>query len=257
MINEDFMLGFKPQRATIPHVSVTKRKPVKMLNPKLSLNINDKNVLSKYIAAELDLYNAYVESLTAAVNRKPDNFYDITLEQSHLFSELCVAGISIDEAKKDQRFQNSKEILNSIPESVKIIFEIAKIKSQTLNFTKKNMSLELLNFFIDYCLMTRSKKSLGMQTLNKQSLYQKRHIQIPRKLCKIIHDEKTNTSSLYIPHLKNPVCKVVGTNLNKHNWSIVIIHQKTNVNPDVNTDWYAEFKPSKYEYIVKYLDKKW
>ena len=112
-----------------------------MLNPKLSLNINDKNVLSKYIAAELDLYNAYVESLTAAVNRKPDNFYDITLEQSHLFSELCVAGISIDEAKKDQRFQNSKEILNSIPESVKIIFEIAKIKSQTLNFTKKNMSL--------------------------------------------------------------------------------------------------------------------
>ena len=110
---------------------------------------------------------------------------------------------------------------------------------------------------MNYCSIKKTKNvSCIIATLSKYTIFQKRHLQVPRKECKIVFDKQKNISELYIPHLAKPICIESG-NLNSKNWSIVIIHQKTNINPIATTDWFAEFKPSKYNYIIKYLDKKW
>ena len=236
--------------------SLPKKVEKTKLISKLTLSNNDKNLLNKFIVAELELYNLLVDGLSAAANRAPEAFYELTEQHAKLFGLLCAEETTIQLALKNEKFKEFNELLLSLPESTKILFETAKIRSSVLSFTKKNLAYEMFNFFVEYCLSKQASKSFSTTTISKLSIYQKRHLQINKKSCRVVYDKKSNSSVLYIPHLLKPVCTVKNVDLTKFSWSIVVIHQKPNVNPDVNTEWVAEFKPSRYKYIMKYLDCK-
>ena len=239
-----------------PYVSVIKHQQQKMITSKLNLDSAHKMVLCKYMIAELELYNAMVTQFTSAVSRTPDIFSYLTNDHISLFGELCLHGLSVDAAKNNKNFETKLEILKSIPESIKIIFEIAKTKFNVLSNTKRNIAKEMLAFFVENSEQFRTKNKFGFQTLSKCDIYQKRHIQVLKGDCKIVYDKVKNQSVVYIPHMVSPLCVVNGKNMVNEHWEILIVHQKPNTVPTATTDWIAEFRPSRFDYILRYMDKK-
>jgi hypothetical protein len=240
-----------------PHFSVIKHdNRQKTIASILELDSVKKNILCKYIIAELELYNFMVTQFTASLNRNPDIFSNLNTDHVELFGNLCFNNLSVDEAKKNINFANNIELLSSLSETVKILFEIAKTNYNVLPFTKKYIAMEMLSFFIENHNEFKTKNKFGFHTLSKCDIYQRRHIQIHRSECKIVYNKPSNKSSIYIPHLSSPICVINGKNMTYERWEILIVHQKPNVIPTPTTEWIAEFRPCLFKYILRYMDKK-
>ena len=110
------------------------------------ISSNERSLLAKYAGNELNLYNALIENFQSAFYRQPALISQITEDQVTLFGQLCKYNMSVREARQSNRIDQA--LLFGLPESIEILFEVAKYQSAVVADTRKNMSLEILRFFI-------------------------------------------------------------------------------------------------------------
>jgi hypothetical protein len=231
----------------------------------IHLDPGEKLYLTQCMQSELNFYNLLVDNFTSVYGRDPGLLTSITEEQIELFGDLCAYSLTTHHAKNSVYFNNhKKELLEHISERLSIIFEVAKNQVAIVPDTKKHMAIEILKFFVTQAKIKKEKRigsidqeyKVNLNTLEKYTSMQKRHLQVRRSVCKIDYDPKENKSTLTVPYLKHPIAVFEDTDLNKSKWSIVIIHQQPGIIPKQNSDWVVDFKTVNYNYLLKYLDRK-
>lgn len=227
----------------------------------------EKQRLQNYMKNELDLYNSIVDAFNPTSRTSPETFAAFNEKHIQLFMDLVEYSIDIRRLRKNNLPENLKQheealFGGSLTERMKILMESAAAPSAIVASTKRNMAKELLKFYSEDSRLRSQKigrsadqefkfppKALGIQTT-----ISKRHLQLLRKDVRIVFDEDKEISKVYIPYIQNPIL-VDGVNISeRRSWNIMIVHQNPNTLAVPSTPWVLDFRGTKNDYLVEYLD---
>lgn len=221
-----------------------------------NLSPQEKLFFQKISKCEYNLFTSFIDSFNTVFIRQPTILKNITDNDINLFGELCYLGIN------PQTYEKKNKKILQLPESVKIMFEVAANTQNIIPMVRKNMGIEILHFFVlqsklkvDNLIENGANEYRNaIQSLHKPLPNQKRHIQIDRNTCKIVYDSNTKTSQVFIPYMPNkPLVTVEFADLRYKKWNILVI--KENLTEGNILEWSVLFKKSNQKYLITLLDK--
>ena len=236
---------------------------------------SDQNRLNSFFRQELACYNNLVNIFASRVRAFPESIKSITAEQGALFCELAALNLNIRDfikspdswPKELEKFRsvvwnsNNEMILNSA--QILMMESAGREKFTMIPETKRAMARAVLDHFkrqaeIFADPQTSDKTEVAYkfppQNLGEYDISVKRHAQVPRSAVKMKYVPEHNYTEMYTPLNVLPII-IPEVNMNEYNgWGTVILKQANGRWVDNNTPWMAEFKNTKGEYILRYID---
>lgn len=222
----------------------------------LALNDTQKKILSLYIKAELDAYNHYNSNFIHQLRTNHEGFLEL-IRKLRLFGEATEHNISlrnIDPLNIPDVFDNNLFDVVHFSDAALKILDIAVLDTIISPRVKRNLGVQMFKYYSEQvrCFDPRGIMISPTTYLPELDIYEKRHIQLHRKAVRIRVDYDKNISYITTPYLPKEF-GVVG-NIQKKQWSILIIHQKPHVRINVNTPWCINLQDTGKDYMLDYID---
>jgi hypothetical protein len=236
----------------------------------------DQNRLNSFFRQELGFYNTLVGTFGSRVRAFPQTILNITHDQASLFCDLAKYNLNIRElVKKPQEW----------PEQLKSYFPVAfdrltqktiLTEAQIMMFesaganrwimipeAKKQMARAVIDFYKEQADILAHPQSSDIievayktppSSLSELEISNKRHAQIPRNEIKYKYNNTEQHTEIWTPLTTKPII-IPHFNLNEYNrWTTAIVKQESGRFCEYNTPWVIDFKNTKNNYLLKYLD---
>lgn len=238
----------------------------------------DKARFNVFMKQELAYYNNFVEAFNPRVRSAPQSLSDLIDVWQKIFAQLAVTNVVATRllpAKEDQPLPENLEVYRKflvgydhlgqrfLTERIAGILDAAAAGGNIHSTVRRNMAVEMLNFYREQALLfneningsqTDDVFKRAPQSLEVLDIQKKRHLQIPRSICRIVYDEKNDRSGILHPYSKNPIV-IEGQDITaEKSWNHMILHQEPGSIPTPSTPWVLEFKTTPSLYLIKYVD---
>ena len=257
-----------------------KKRGVEFHNLEVAVSAGDKAIMQKFMSHELSFFNILVDGLGTRARGFPQHLLDFTDQWQKLFAQVAFEGKSLQayaKAAPDAELPENYEpfrnlILGTGPDGKRLlterfinIIDFATGVGNIHPLVRKNMAGEILKFYREQAYRALQPVPLGEEenvyktapeTLGVADKDQKRHLQIPKSLCKITWNPTTETTSIRIPYARNPLVVSQINLVEESDWNYLIVHQEAGSQPRPNTPWVIEVKTVFGGYMTKYLDVK-
>lgn len=216
----------------------------------------DKHRLWVSMVEELKFYNHLNANLSDALKKNP-KAYKHMAKKLRIFGEVSEHNINVKEMVRTKVYPESiapfKDQLTFLDDEQMTLIESGVFETTLSPRIKRNMAVQMFKYYIDQAAAYNDDGSLryGVQFLESQPAFKKRHIQLHRKMMIIKNDGDKTTIS--VPgFLTNSF--VLPNAVKKTNWNLMILHQTPGKIIDQNSKWYVDFRPTADDYLLKYLD---
>ena len=238
----------------------------------------DKVRFNTFMKQELAYYNHLVEAFNPRVRSAPESISALTDQWRGIFAQLAVSGVLASQllrAKPDQPLPENLEVYRKflvghdhegnrfLTERMAGILDAAAARGNVHSTVRRNMATELLSFYQEQALLfntningsnTDDVFKRAPQSLETLDIQKKRHLQIPRSICRVVYDEKSDRSGILHPYSKNPLIVNNQDVAAEKSWSLMVLHQEPGQISSAKTPWVIEFKTTPALYLVKYVD---
>ena len=239
---------------------------------------DDKARFNTYMRQELTYYNNLIEAFNPRVRSNPESISELIDVWQKIFAQLAVTGVLASQllkAKPDQALPESLEVYRKflvghdhlgerfLTERIAGLMDVAASRGNIPSIVRRNMAIEFLNFYREQALLfnenTNGAKGEDVfkrapQSLEELDFQKKRHLQIPRNICKIIYDKESDRSGILHPYSKNPIIVEQQDITIEKSWSMMILHQEPGNISTPATPWLLDFKTTPSLYLLKYVD---
>lgn len=251
-------------------------------NRKWQIEINpsahDKNMFKRFMQEELKYYNALVTAFAARTRVSPENILSIEGNFEKVYGIVAETQfMGIGSVKKSDReaipnqLEKYRHIVvgtdtekRKIPEHMAILFREIGLPAGLPTTVRKNMALEVLEFFKKQAKIHLQGAPKGFdedvfrtspETLDVMDDIRKRHLQLPKSCCNVIWDQSNEASKIYTPYSKNPIIiENIDFTSSDNPWNYLIIHQEPGSMPRPSTPWIIDIRSTKNLYLLKFLD---
>lgn len=231
----------------------------------ISIHHDDVRRLFRIMETELALYNHIIEVFSAQLNRDYKVLLGITPTMIDMFGDMCVEKFDIyelNEKKFPKKYMKYLPTIREMTSMQRFIFMAALKNITLLDDVKRRMGRSILHFFANQAEI-KNRGSLfitdeeilknSYETLSPTSIFNKKHIQISKKDCKVETDDAGNTV-IRIPYAAYPISVKTRDIYNK-NWNYLILHQEDKITTQRGA-WVVEFKHVKSDdYFYKKIDR--
>lgn len=238
----------------------------------------DKSRFNTFMKQELAFYNRLIEAFNPRVRSNPESISALTDQWQKIFAQLAMTQVSATQllkAKPDQALPESLEVYRKflvghdhlgerfLTPDMAVIMDAAASRGNIHSIVRRNMAIEMLNFYREQALLfneatngarTDDVFKRAPQSLEELDIQKKRHLQIPRSICKIVYDEKTDCSGILHPYSKN-IIVIPNQDITKEkSWNLMVLHQEPGNLAVASTPWILDFKTTPNQYLIKYVD---
>lgn len=244
----------------------------------VKISAEDKSRFNTYMKQELSYYNNFIEVFNPRVRSNPEAFTDIIDEWQKIFAQLAITNVSATKllsAKENQPLPESLEHYRKflvgfdyqgnrfLTERIASIMEAAAGPGNIHSTVRRNMAIEMLNFYKEQAVLfneatngsrTEDVFKRAPQSLEALDSQRKRHLQIPRNICKVVYDSKSDRSGILHPYSKNMLIVDHHDLTADKSWNLMVLHQEPGSIPNPSTPWILDFKTTPNLYLIKYLD---
>lgn len=239
---------------------------------------DDKARFNTFMRQELIYYNNLIEAFNPRVRSNPESISELIDVWQKIFAQLAVTGVLASQllkAKPDQPLPESLEVYRKflvghdhlgerfLTERIAGLMDVAASRGNIHSIVRRNMAIEFLNFYREQALLfnenTNGAKGEDVfkrapQSLEELDFQKKRHLQIPRNICKIVYDKESDRSGILHPYSKNPIIIEQQDITIEKSWSMMILHQEPGNISTPSTPWLLDFKTTPSLYLLKYVD---
>lgn len=244
----------------------------------VKLQAEDKLRFNTFMKQELAYYNHFVEAFNPRVRSAPESISELIDVWQKIFAQLAVTGVVASKllpAKPDQPLPESLEVYRKflvghdhlgerfLTERIAGIMDVAASSGGIHSTVRRNMAIEFLNFYREQALLfneningsnTDDVFKRAPQSLETLDIQKKRHLQIPRNICRIVYDKTSDRSGILHPYSKNPIVIEQQDITVEKSWSMMILHQEPGQIATANSPWILDFKTTPSLYLLKYVD---
>lgn len=236
----------------------------------------DQNRLASFFRQELGLYNSLVEVFGSRSRGFPQSILNITPEQANLFCDLAKHNLNIRQLVKnpdewpDSMMRHRHAVFDRLTqkpvlsEATLILFEaVGRDKWILIPETKRQMARAVIDFYQEQCEILANPQTSDIievayktapTMLSTQDISNKRHVQIPRADIVYKYNNTEEHTEILTPLTTKPII-IPNLNLNEHkHWTNAIIKQESGRWVTPETPWVIDFKNTKHNYLLKYLD---
>jgi len=227
----------------------------------------DVKKLLKFVDLELEYYNHVVGILSAQLNRDCSVLSSLTPENLNSIRFLCRNPEDIynkNPSKWSTTLDSVKDDLSQMTSFQRfIVNELIKRGTIPLE-VKVRMLSGLLNFFVNQAKNKQRVESKNVpsfsvsyhhENLSTQTSYNKRHVQLPREICKIEKDIDNDLTLIWTPYTKHPVSISGSHHADQKNWNYIVLRQVGDV-LTFSSDWAIELnRISDNDYLTKRMDR--
>lgn len=227
----------------------------------------DVKSLFHFMEVELKFYNEIVDKFGAQLQRNHTLFLEFEEEHIMLFGVLCKIPYDIYELK----IKNLPDYLHEYAETIakmsrqaRFLFVDAIKQSKLHSNTRYRMGVSILRFYIEQAIIKERNSFVNTDgdmvlktiynNLQNFQIFNKKHLQVDRKQCKIVKDIQNGRTIIYTPYSKKPVI-VNDTRVGFGNWNLMILKQEDKIST-LNGQWIADFKKVRNDvYMIKQVDR--
>jgi hypothetical protein len=238
----------------------------------------DKLRFQTFMRQELAYYNNLLEVFNPRVRTFPESISSLTEQWRSIFAQVAMAGVHLTpllNAKEDAALPENLEVYRKyilgydhlgerfLTERIASIMDAAASRGNIHSMVRRNMAIEILNYYREQADLFNENTN-GSRTddvfkrnphsLEELDIQKKRHLQIPRNICRVVYDDVSDKSAILHPYSKNPLV-VANHNLSEDkSWNLLVLHQEPGQIPNANTPWILDVKTVSHLYLIKYLD---
>lgn len=246
-----------------------------VINP----SVHDKNMFNRFMKEELKYFNALSTAFSSRTRVFPENVLSIEGDYEKIYSIVAETQfIGIGSVKKSERealppelekyraiVAGSEHEKRKIPEHMAVLFREVGTQAGLPKQVRKNMALEMLNFWKSQAKIHLQGSPKGFdsenafrttpETIDVMDDIRKRHLQLPKSCCRVIWDQKSECTKIFTPYSKNPILiENLDFTSGDNPWNYLIIHQEPGSIPRPSTPWIVDIRSTKQLYLLKYMD---